>query len=116
VDAVKQLDAGVPTKNFATATAAQQDQALTALDDVRDLLFGHTIEGMYSVPEYGGNKNTVGWHSISWPGDSQPRGYTAEEVERSDGADVVLVTGIVADFLKLLSLAAPQIRRGKIHG
>lgn len=116
VDAVKQLDAAVPKKNFATASTSDQDQALTSLNDVRDLLFGHTIEGMYSVPEYGGNKGGVGWKSISWPGDSQPRGYTPHEVERSDGPDVVLATGIVDDFLHLLSLAAPQIRRGKFHG
>lgn len=117
VEAVKNLDAAVTTKNYAKATATQQDQALTDLNDVRDLLFGHTIEGMYSVPEYGGNKNTVGWKSISWPGDSQPRGYSADEVEQSDGPDVVLVTGVVSDFLHLLSLAAPQIRRrGSFHG
>lgn len=117
VEAVKKLDAAVPTKNFAKATAAQQDQALTSLDNVRDLLFGHTIEGMYSVPEYGGNKNTVGWKSISWPGDSQPKGYTADEVERSDGPDVVILTGVLADFAQLLSLSAPQIvRRGTFHG
>jgi hypothetical protein len=117
VHAVKALDAAVATKNFATASTAAQDQALTDLNDVRDLLFGHTIEGMYSIPEYGGNKNTEGWKSISWPGDSQPRGYTPREVEESDGPDVVLVTGVLADFLKLLSLSAAQIRRrGTIHG
>ncbi|HWB67114.1 MAG TPA: gluconate 2-dehydrogenase subunit 3 family protein [Mycobacteriales bacterium] len=107
--AVKSLDAAVSTKNFATASALEQDNALTKLDDVRDLIFGHTIEGMYSVPEYGGNRNLVGWHSISWPGDTQPRGYTPDEVERNDGADVVLVSGIVARVLDLLPDAAQRM-------
>ncbi|HVS68837.1 MAG TPA: gluconate 2-dehydrogenase subunit 3 family protein, partial [Mycobacteriales bacterium] len=51
--AVKQLDAAAGG-NFATASTSTQDQVLTDLGDVRDLIFGHTIEGMYSVPEYGG--------------------------------------------------------------
>lgn len=46
-----------------------------------DLLFGHTIEAMYSNPEYGGNAQLVGWRDIYYPGDSQPRGYTDAEVE-----------------------------------
>jgi hypothetical protein len=45
------------------------------------LLFGHTIQAMYAVPEYGGNANLVGWQDIKFPGDSQPRGYTDAEVE-----------------------------------
>jgi hypothetical protein len=102
IDAVKQLDAAVATKNFASATPDMQDQALTKLDDVRNLIFTNTIEGMYSVPEYGGNKDSVGWKSVSWPGDSQPRGYTARQVERSDGEDAVVVSGIVAKLLNAL--------------
>ena len=53
------------------------------------LLFTHAIEGMYSVPEYGGNKDLVGWHEISWPGDRQPIGYTDKEVTYSDGPDAM---------------------------
>ena len=45
------------------------------------LLFGHTIQAMYAVPEYGGNASLVGWSDIKFPGDSQPRGYTDAEVE-----------------------------------
>ena len=53
------------------------------------LLFEHTIEGLYAAPEYGGNRGLVGWKDISFPGDIQPRGYTSDEVERSDGPDPV---------------------------
>jgi hypothetical protein len=66
------------------------------------LLFEHTIEGLYAAPEYGGNQDLTGWKEIGFPGDIQPRGYTADEVSRSDGHDPVDNTGIVADVLKLL--------------
>ena len=66
------------------------------------LLFEHTIEGLYASPEYGGNKNLAGGKEIGFPGDVQPRGYSAGEVERSDGHDPVASTGVVADVLKLL--------------
>ena len=66
------------------------------------LLFEHTIEGLYASPEYGGNRGLAGWQEIGFPGDIQPRGYTSDEVERSDGHDPVDNTGIVADVLKLL--------------
>jgi hypothetical protein len=117
VKAVKALDAAASTHDFSTAPASEQDQILTKHDAARDLIFSHTIEGMYSVPEYGGNKGTVGWKSVSWPGDVQPRGYTHSEVENSDGPDVVEVSGVVAAFLGLLPQAAAQMRaRGFRHG
>lgn len=45
-----------------------------------DLVWEHCIEGMYGAPEYGGNHDLAGWEYTQWPGDSQPRGYTDEEV------------------------------------
>ena len=42
------------------------------------------------------------WNDIGFPGDIQPRGYSSEEVERSDGRDPVDDTGVVAAVLKLL--------------
>jgi hypothetical protein len=35
---------------------------------------------MYGPPEYGGNRDLVGWFSIDHEGDVQPRGYTDSEV------------------------------------
>jgi hypothetical protein len=90
--------------DFTTATSHRQDKIL-AMSSVRSftsLLFEHTIEGLYAVPEYGGNRGLAGWKDIGFPGDIQPRGYTAAEVERSDGPDPVDNTGVVADVLKLL--------------
>ena len=69
--------------DFTTVSTGQQDRILRrgeALSFTK-LLFGHAIEGMYAVPEYGGNENLVGWQDIKWPGDVQPRGYTNAEVE-----------------------------------
>ena len=90
--------------DFIKKTRAQQDKILAApsVSGFTSLLFGHTIEGLYASPEYGGNRGLAGWKEIGFPGDIQPRGYTADEVERSDGHDPVGDTGIVGDVLKLL--------------
>jgi Gluconate 2-dehydrogenase subunit 3 len=90
--------------DFTKAIPDRQDKILAA-HSVREftaLLFEHTIEGLYASPEYGGNRGQAGWQEIGFPGDIQPRGYTRDEVERSDGHDPVASTGIVADVLKLL--------------
>jgi Gluconate 2-dehydrogenase subunit 3 len=90
--------------DFTKASPAEQDKVLaqSAVSEFLSLLFEHTVEGMYSNPEYGGNRGLAGWKDIGYPGDSQPLGYTSAEVERSDGRDPVGDAGIVADVLKLL--------------
>jgi hypothetical protein len=90
--------------DFTKARAAEQDKilAMASVSSFTSLLFEHTIEGLYAAPEYGGNRGLAGWKDIGFPGDIQPRGYTADEVSRSDGPDPVDNTGIVADVLKLL--------------
>jgi gluconate 2-dehydrogenase gamma chain len=90
--------------DFTKASRTKQDKILvmSAVSDFMSLLFEHTIEGLYAAPEYGGNRGLAGWKEIGFPGDIQPRGYTADEVTRSDGHDPVDDTGIVADVLKLL--------------
>jgi hypothetical protein len=115
--AVKQLDAAAGG-NYATASHSAQDQALTKLSDVRTLVFTNAIEGMYSVPEYGGNRGTVGWKSVHWAGDSQRRGYTAHEVATSDGLDVVVLTPTLNAVLGELGLvsAARRARRRRALG
>jgi hypothetical protein len=106
----QQYRQGIATLNrlaggdFTTAGHAKQDKILVmaAASSFVSLLFEHTIEGLYATPEYGGNRGLAGWKEIGFPGDIQPRGYTADEVSRSDGHDPVDNTGIVADVLKLL--------------
>jgi hypothetical protein len=90
--------------DFTKASRSRQDKILVAssVSSFTALLFEHTIEGLYSAPEYGGNRGLAGWKEIGFPGDIQPRGYTADEVSRSDGHDPVENTGIVAKVIKLL--------------
>jgi len=115
--AIKKLDAAASGKNFAAASHSEQDSILTKLDDERSLIFGHTIEGMYSVPEYGGNRHQVGWKSIGWPGDVQPRGFSPKQVEDSDGPDVLLANGVVDAVLNLFPLIGGNaMRKARHHG
>jgi hypothetical protein len=90
--------------DFAALPGPAKDLVLASSDVAafRDLLFTHAIEGTYSVPEYGGNENLSGWIEIKFPGDSQPRGYTAEEVGESDGPDPYAPTGVIATVLDLV--------------
>ena len=92
--------------DFTKALAAVQDKTLagSGASAFLPLLFEHTIEGLYAAPEYGGNRGLAGWKDIGFPGDIQPRGYTPDEVSRSDGHDPVEVTGVVADVLKILGV------------
>lgn len=57
------------------------DPAVTALVDVA---FPHTLEFLYGAPEYGGNRDLVGWRFTNFDGDVQPRGWTDEQVEHPD--------------------------------
>ena len=90
--------------DFTQVTPVGQDEILARPEacGFLSLLFGHTIEGMYSNPEYGGNRGRAGWQDIGFPGDSQPLGYTSAEVERCDGRDQAGDASVVADVLKYL--------------
>jgi hypothetical protein len=59
--------------NFATAPAPVQDGILTRLDDSGSEFFGalynHTLEGVYSHPVYGGNKDYRAWKAFGYAGD-----------------------------------------------
>ena len=48
------------------------------------LAFQHCAEGMYGAPEYGGNRERVGWTYTRWPGDPQPIPYTPDEISKPD--------------------------------
>jgi hypothetical protein len=103
--------------DFTKASASKQDQILAskAMASFTPILFQHTIEGLYSNPEYGGNRDLVGWKEIGFPGDSMPRGYTAAEMAAPEHS-VVDPTGIVQmlldDFPKIAqALASGAWRR-----
>lgn len=73
------LDALGP--DFDGVDAEERRQRLDAApEEFRELLYLHACEGCYGAPEYGGNRDGLGWSVIQWPGDTQPRGWTDAEV------------------------------------
>ena len=70
--------------DFVTVDPSEQDRRLAAVPEFRALLYGHACEGCYGAPEYGGNRDGLGWAAIGFPGDAQPRGYTDQEVSGRD--------------------------------
>jgi gluconate 2-dehydrogenase gamma chain len=83
-------------KKFFELSEADQDAVVGALERGEVLGFGegsanfftmiwsHTVEGMFSDPAYGGNRDAVGWRLIGFPGAQY--GYSAEEMRY--GADL----------------------------
>jgi len=116
-DGIAQLDAAAGG-DFTTASQMDQDQILMSGDvaDFLDILYTHAIEGTYSHPLYGGNANESGWTEIKFPGDSQPRGYTAAEVGNGDGPDPVDPTGVVGMVLGSLTTSARARAAASRHG
>jgi gluconate 2-dehydrogenase gamma chain len=55
---------------FAKLAPAQQDAVLTGVQDTPffNLLRGHTLQGTFCDPIYGGNANFVGWDLVGYPG------------------------------------------------
>jgi Gluconate 2-dehydrogenase subunit 3 len=66
--------------DFADCGPEEQDRRLRSEPDFTELVYGHACEGMYGAPEYGGNRDAVGWSNIGFAGDVQPRGWADEEV------------------------------------
>lgn len=78
-------------QNFVDLAAEQQDQILTDLDENTATGFNgpsgkaffaqlrnNTIEGMFSDPMYGGNRDMIGWKLIGYPG--AQRNYTPDNI------------------------------------
>ncbi|HEX5096700.1 MAG TPA: gluconate 2-dehydrogenase subunit 3 family protein [Acidimicrobiia bacterium] len=66
--------------DFCAIDVREQSRRLHAQPEFRALFYEHACEGAYGAPEYGGNRDLAGWRAIEFPGDSQPRGYTDDEV------------------------------------
>jgi hypothetical protein len=66
--------------DFAEVNGREQRRRLHDGEEFTTLLHGHCCEGMYGAPEYGGNRDGVGWSYIGHEGDVQPRGYSDAEV------------------------------------
>jgi hypothetical protein len=70
-------------EDFPTLPAEQQDERLRSAGLFLNLLHEHVCEGLYAAPEYGGNRDLIGWRSIGYLGDVQPRGYSDAEVSQA---------------------------------
>jgi hypothetical protein len=66
--------------DFLAAEPTRQDELIAANEEFAGVVYEHTCEGFYAAPEYGGNRDLVGWRLASWTGDIAPRGWTADEV------------------------------------
>lgn len=66
--------------DFPGLTEEEQDARLRGHEEFAQLVYEHACEGMYGAPEYGGNRDLVGWQYIGFEGDVQPAGFTDAEV------------------------------------
>jgi hypothetical protein len=106
---------------FADLPAPMRDAILRS-DDPRiqafvDVAFPHTLEAMYGAPEYGGNRDLIGWDYTGFMGDVQPRGWTDDEVTRrdADGPAAPPPDGTTDDELAALApLAFPELGFGML--
>jgi gluconate 2-dehydrogenase gamma chain len=67
-------------KTFDSLSASHQDAVLTLLDTAQlqfdavpakvffEMLYANTVEGYFSDPMYGGNRDMVGWKLVGFPG------------------------------------------------
>ena len=114
---IQQASRDMHQADFDSLAPADQDGVLQAVDPgFVQLATGHTLEGMFCAPEYGGNKDLTGWKLIGYDGDSQPLGYSlfdetaVQYRERSDkptstknpDEDFAGVDDVTQQFLKLL--------------
>ena len=89
--------AGRPDHELNRSADAIMDESLLArfFAVVRE----HTFEGMFCDPVYGGNRNTLGWKLVGFPGVQW--GYTAEQMKEGfDGRQIPIRT--LADLRKSL--------------
>ena len=78
---------------FAGLLPLEQDALLEAQDyantDFFQALFAHTMEGVYSHPVYGGNRNYIAWTAYCYAGDVHgvhyPDGYKPSPDMRRPG-------------------------------
>jgi hypothetical protein len=83
LDALAVQERGLPFKDLPyDARKALSKKAEPA--GFMDVVFDHVVEGMYAVPEYGGNWRGCGWKQIKYEGDRQPVGYNRRQVEERD--------------------------------
>lgn len=111
------LAAGTP--GFADLPGPARDLVLrTNRDPEVEAMMGlavtHAFEGTWGAPEYGGNKDTLGWQAIGFDGDRQPRGYTDEEVTDPplEPLPLLEVSAALAAYGPAMALATSEASMG----
>jgi len=67
--------------SFTKSSLDQRRVVLISADEAFvDLLYGHTCEGTYGDPVYGGNFELSAWQAIDYEGDRHPLGYTPSQM------------------------------------
>jgi hypothetical protein len=62
---------------------------------------------MYGAPEYGGNRDLIGWQYSRYQGDVQPRGWTRDEIERpGEGGPLGGALDAIGSVLSLQTMLA----------
>jgi hypothetical protein len=110
------LEESVPG-GFSGLPGPARDLALRGSDDPRvaamlDLAVPHTIEFLYGAPEYGGNRDLLGWRTIGFEGDTQPRGYTREEVENPESSGPLDVVTDLVGIGPVAAMGSPELLHG----
>jgi gluconate 2-dehydrogenase gamma chain len=93
--------------SFVRLDAARQDEVITALEQNKATGFtwptaqaffntmrGHTMEGMFADPIYGGNKDFAGWRLVSFPG-AQPL-FSLEDMKSKEAFTRAPIIGLQA--------------------
>ena len=114
------LDAlAASTPGFATLPGPARDLVLQSSQDpavtaMMGLAVSHAFEGTWGAPEYGGNRDTLGWQAIGFDGDRQPRGYTDDEVLNPplEPLPVLDVTAALAAYGPAMALATSEASMG----
>lgn len=114
------LDAlAASTPGFATLPGPARDLVLQSSEDpavtaMMGLAVSHAFEGTWGAPEYGGNRDTVGWQAIGFEGDRQPRGYTDDEVLNPplEPLPVLDVTAALAAYGPAMALSTSEASMG----
>lgn len=86
----------------ATRDLLLSDGADAELKRFVDAALANTLEFMYGPPEYGGNRDLVGWKYTGWAGEAQPRGFTDKEVSHPDAGSLCLADGRTLALIETL--------------
>jgi len=104
---------------FSDLPGPARDVVLERSEDPRvramlDLAVPHTLEFLYGAPEYGGNRGLVGWRTTDFDGDTQPRGYTREEVVAPESSGPLDVVGdlVGEDVEAALAMGSTELLHG----